>query len=88
MKILEARIEFENDGRIKKIAVLVDFSSTTVKPLTDVRAIVATTKPMWGYTVLSPDEPISGELLKRVAGKGNTENDTVEFPGWKKRYRK
>lgn len=89
MRILEARIEFENDGRlIKKIAVLVDVTSTTVKPLSDVRAIVATTQPMWGYTVIRPDESINLDLLKRVAGKGNRENDEVEFPGWEERYRK
>lgn len=86
MKILEAKIYFEMDGTINKIAVLADFTSTTVKPLSDVRAIVATTQPMWGYTIIPPNEPLSKELLKKVAGKGSQEDDTIEFPGWKKRY--
>lgn len=88
MKILEAKIYFEKDGTIKKIAVLADFTSPDIKPFSDVRAIVATTQPMWGYTIIYPDEPISKELLKKVAGKGNREDDTIEFPGWKKRYLK
>lgn len=87
MKILEAKIQFDQDVKIKRIAVLVDFTSNTVKPYSDVRAIVATTQPMWGYTVISSDDTPNIDLLKRVAGKGNQEDDSVEFPGWEKRYR-
>lgn len=87
MKILEAKIEFEKDGKLKKVAVLVDFTHSDITPFSDVRAIVGTTKLIWGYTVIQPDEPLSIELIKRVAGKGNRESDTKEFPGWKKRHK-
>jgi len=88
MKILEAKIYFENDGTINKIAVLADFTLSYIKPLSDVRAIVATNQPMWGYTIISPGDTISEELLKKVVGKGSAEDDAIEFPGWKKRYLK
>ena len=87
MKILEAKIEFENDGKLKKIGVLVDFTLSHIPPFTDVRAIVATTRPTWGYTVIGPDDELSPELLRRVAGQGSQENEATEFPGWKKRHK-
>ena len=87
MKILEAKIEFEKDGKLKKVAVLVDFTHSDITPFSDIRAIVATTKPIWGYTVIQADDPLSIELIKRVAAYGRQEIGTKEFPGWKKRHK-
>ena len=87
MKILEAKIEFEKDDQLKKVAVLVDFTMEDLKPFSDVRALVATTSTPWGYTSIEPDDELSPELLRRVAGQGSQENDATEFPGWKKRHK-
>ena len=62
--ILEARIEF-NAGLLERITVLVNCTGTNnphTKPLSDVRAIYATTKPRGGYTHLLPTAKITNQL--------------------------
>lgn len=89
MKILEAKIEFENGIRIKRVAVLSDYSDDD-KPFCDVRAMEALSKPkfMAGYMALShPLESIDVDLIKRVADYGMDVDVNKEFPGWEKRHK-
>ncbi len=46
--ILEAKAEFK-DNKLTKVCVLVDCTSRSSEPFTDVRAIYATNKPYSGY---------------------------------------
>lgn len=84
--ILESRIEFKNN-QITRITVLVDCTSAGSKPLTDVRAIYATTKPKGGYMNISPFDKVSESLLQEVAAAGMETVDRNEiFPNWKKKH--
>ncbi|HBZ67563.1 MAG TPA: hypothetical protein DEO70_12065 [Bacteroidales bacterium] len=52
-----------------------------------VRASYATTKPIWGYKYLMPEEMISDRLIQEVAGLGmNLPDDKKKkfFPGKRK----
>lgn len=84
--ILEARIEF-NQEQLERVTVLVDCTSGSSAPLTDVRAIYATTKNVGGYMHLLPDSTISPKLLQQVAGYGveTMDRDTI-FQNWKSKY--
>ena len=85
-KILEARIEFERN-KLYRITVLVDCTSGSSKPLSDVRAISATTKASAGYMNIHPSEELNERLLQRVAAGGNkTDYRDKIFPGWKQKY--
>lgn len=85
-KILEARIEFKNN-QLDSVTVLVDCTGTQSKPLSDVRAIVATTSPVSGYMQIPPGASISEELLQEVAGYGmETVYRDAIFPRWKSKY--
>jgi hypothetical protein len=78
--ILEARIEYRNK-RLHRVTVLVEMSQG------DIRAIYATDTFTAGYECLSPDEPVTNELLQRVAGYGRQApiaDHGKLFPGWKK----
>lgn len=84
--ILEARIEFKN-SQLDRITLLVDMSSNQSKPLSDVRAIYATTKPRSGYMFLPSSATLSDELLQEVAAAGmETVDRDVIFPKWKAKY--
>lgn len=78
--ILEARIEYRNK-KLHRVTVLVEISQG------DVRAIFSTDTFMDGYDCLNPDEPVTNELLQRVAGYGRQllDRDKV-FRGWKAKY--
>lgn len=78
--ILEARIEYRNK-KLHRVTVLVEISQG------DVRAIFSAIESMAGYDVLNPDEPVSNELLQRVAGYGwqTVDRDKI-FKGWKAKY--
>lgn len=79
--ILEARIEYKNK-KLHRITVLVEISQG------DIRAIFCTTKPVAGYDSLKPDEPMSDELLQRVAGYGMQTVDIDDiFPNWKRKQK-
>lgn len=79
-KILEARIEYKDDGFISRVTVLVEMSKG------DVRAIFATTKPCNGYHYISQGEIVSEQLLQMVAGYGMETVDRDEiFPKWKQK---
>lgn len=82
--ILEAKIEFKH-GKLDRITVLIDCTATGSKPLTDVRAIFADTKPRGGYMSIRPDGDINTEVLQQIAGYGCETMDRDEiFPNWKK----
>jgi len=86
-KIIEARIEFGDNNSIKRITVLVDCTSESCKPLTDVRAIFATNKPVSGYYFLMSDATCNNDLLQKVAAQGMQTVDRNEiFPNWKKKH--
>lgn len=84
MKYLETRILYTDDT-ISKIIVLVDCTSVG-KPFSDVRAIMATDKPCNGYEYIRPGEPLTSELISRVADYGLEINPNDAFPGWRKTY--
>jgi len=78
--ILEARIEYRHK-KLHRVTVLVEISQG------DVRAIFATDTFMDGYDCLNPDEPVTNELLQRVAGYGRQSVDRDKiFKGWKTKY--
>ena len=80
--ILEARIEYKN-GQPNRICVLVEISEN------DVRAIVATTKPLSGYMFIPRAAKINDELLQNVARAGIETVDIDKFfPNWKANYSK
>jgi hypothetical protein len=84
--ILEARIEFK-ENKLYSITVLADLSGRD-RPLTDVRAIYATSMPRSGYTFIMPSDVLNEELLDRVAAQGMTYPSAQIaklFPGWKKK---
>lgn len=86
-KILEARIKFKNN-QLERITVLVDFTNNQSKPLSDVRAIYATSKPSDGYMHIQQGETISDKLLQEVAGYGKETDDRDKiFPKWKSKYK-
>ncbi len=86
--ILEAKIEFKNN-KLQRINVLIDCTSGSSKPFSDVRAIYATSKPVGGYMWLLPTSIISNELLQEVAGAGMETSDRDEiFPNWKAKTQK
>lgn len=85
-KILESRIEFKNN-QIQKITVLIDCTSGSSKPLSDVRAIVASTQPTSGYMSIPPSAKLTDELLQQVAAQGSITHDAnLIFSNWKKRF--
>lgn len=78
--ILEARIEYRHK-KLHRVTVLVEISPG------DVRAIFATDTFVGGYEYLHPDEPVTNELLQRVAACGRTTVDRdVIFKGWKTKH--
>ena len=85
-KILEARIEY-NNNKLTRVTVLVDCTGEYSKPLSDVRAIFATTQPRGGYMNISSSAVISERLLQEVAAAGMETVDRNEiFPNWKAKY--
>lgn len=85
--ILEARIEF-TENKIKKVTVLVDCTSSSSAPLSDVRAISATLNPIGGYTHLKRGVTLSEGVLQEVAAAGFEENNRDKiFPNWKSNYK-
>jgi hypothetical protein len=83
--ILETRIEFLNN-KIQHITVLVDCTGPSSKPLSDVRAIFATTKPRGGYMHIPAGSKLTDELLQSVAAAGLETVDRDEiFPNWKQK---
>ena len=86
-KILEARVEYK-DNKLTRITVLIDCTiGGHSKPLSDVRAIFATTNPIGGYMNISPSAQISNVLLQQVAAAGmeTVDRDKI-FPNWKRKY--
>lgn len=82
-KILESRIEFK-DNKLHKVTVLVDFTSSTCKPYTDVRAYCGTTAPANGYMSIGSNAKLNEDLLQEVAGYGSRVSDRDKiFPKWK-----
>lgn len=78
--ILEARIEYRHK-KLHRVIVLVEISQG------DVRAIYATDTYVGGYEYLKPDEPVTDELLQRVAACGRTSVDRDKiFKGWKTKH--
>lgn len=80
--ILEARIEYRHK-KLQRVIVLVEISQR------DIRAIFATDTFMEGYECLNPDEPVTNELLQRVAGYGRQipiDDMNKMFRGWKKKH--
>ena len=75
--ILEARIEYK-EGKLCQVTVLVEISPG------DIRAIFATDSFRDGYESIKPGEPLSDDLLQRVAGYGmeTVDRDRI-FPGWR-----
>lgn len=82
-KILQSRIIYK-DGKLQTIIVLVDFTSSSSKPYSDVRAICSTDKPASGYMWLTPKSVLSEELLQEVSRSGFEiyERDKI-FPKWR-----
>ncbi len=82
-KILQSIIIYK-DGKLQRIIVLVDFTSSSSKPYSDVRAICATDNPSAGYMWLTPKSVLNEELLQEVASYGFElhERDKV-FPKWR-----
>lgn len=79
--ILEARIEYNGVGKLRRVTVLVEISQG------DIRAIFSTDTFRAGYDSLNPDEPVTNELLQRVAGYGKQTVDIDEvFPKWRAKY--
>jgi hypothetical protein len=74
--ILESRIIYK-DGKIEEIFVLVDFTSSNSKPLSDVRTIHANNKPKGGYMWIEPQHKLSDELLQSVASYGMETNKKI-----------
>lgn len=85
MEILEVRISYR-EGRISKVAVLGDCTSVG-KPLSDIRAIIATDKPCSGYEFIKPNDTLSDDLINRIADYGMEINPDEIFPNWKKQYK-
>lgn len=82
-KILEAKIEFRG-SEIRKITVLVDCTSSSSNPLSDVRAIYSVNRPTNGYFWILPSTTISPDLFQKVAGFGmQTKDGDKIFPKWK-----
>jgi len=80
-KILEARIEFDDNGQLKRITVLVEISQG------DIRAMFATTQPRAGYMHLDPRDLVTEggyNILQEVAATGmeTIDRDKI-FPNWK-----
>lgn len=83
--IIEARVEFTHN-EITRVTVLVDMTGNQLRPLTDVRAIFATKKPMAGYMSIPAGTELSAGLLQDVAGFGQETVDRDEiFPSWKQK---
>lgn len=85
--ILETNIVFKRN-KIQRITVLVDCTGGISKPLSDVRAITATTDNITaGYMKISNGVKLTEELLQRVASAGmkTDERDTI-FPNWKSNH--
>lgn len=88
-KILESRLEFR-EGELHRITVLVDCTSSVSEPLTDVRAITATTIQSGGYFYLSSGiKNVSTDLLLEVAYYGcELDGRDAMFPNWKSNFKK
>lgn len=84
-KILEVKLTYHKNDLVE-VYVLVDFTSSNLKPLTDVRAIYSTSNPHPGYHFIRPDEKPSEVLFQEVANYGfqHPKRDKI-FPGWKKK---
>lgn len=80
-KILEARIEYTEDGYISRVTVLVEMSRN------DIRAISASTEPMSGFTHILAQKEIKSSLLQDVANYGmeiiGMDKNRI-FPKWKR----
>lgn len=78
--ILEVCIEYKA-GKLNRVTVLVKISEG------DVRAIFSTPDMPAAYDSISPDEPVTDNLLQRVAGYGRQTVDIdIIFRGWRKKY--
>lgn len=85
MKILEVKMNYDDNGSISRIVVLSDYSSEWDN--SDIRAIVATDRPNGEYIYITPGEKINDGLIRQVADYGMEVSIDTEFPGWKKRYK-
>lgn len=85
--ILESKIEFQ-DNALSRVIVLVDCTSRSSKPYSDVRAIAATNKPSMGYFWIGGNHRLNMDLLQDVAAGGMELNDRDKlFPGWKSKLK-
>ena len=81
--ILDSKIKYKNE-RIHSIVVLIDCTGPDCEPLSDVRAVYATTKQSGGYMSLTPNAVLTDQLLQQVAAAGIETVDRDElFPNWK-----
>lgn len=85
MKILEVKINYDDEGTISRIVVLSDYSSEWDN--SDIRAIVATNRPLGGYIYITSGEKINDGLIRQVADYGMEVSADTEFPEWEKRYK-
>lgn len=77
--ILEAHIQYK-DRKLCKVTVLVEISQY------DIRAIFSTPDIGPGYDAIFPNEPVSDDLLQRVAGYGRQipiDEMGKVFPRWR-----
>jgi hypothetical protein len=82
--ILQAKIEF-TESKLYKVTVLVDCTSSSSRPYSDVRAICADIKPRAGYMSIPVSASIDFDLLQKVAAAGMEVYEVEKiFPGWKK----
>lgn len=80
--ILQAHIEYK-DRKLYRVTVLVEISER------DLRVIFSTPTIGPGYDAIRPDEPVTDELLQRIAGYGRQTHDLDKlFPGWKAQFKK
>jgi len=74
MEIQKLLIEFDKDGKIAKITVLVKISEH------DIRAIQSDKKEGFGYFPIPEDATLSDELIDKVARRGYEVEAEKYFP--------
>lgn len=89
MRILEAKIEYNEHGAINRVIVLADFTSSDEPYHSDVRAISADDKSSWGYRQITRGcDQLNQELIENVGKFGQDVPSNDEFPGWKRKYKR
>ncbi len=89
MRILEAKIEYNEEGAINRVTVLADYASTGESCYSDVRAISADDKSSWGYGQITKGcDQLSQELIENVGKYGQEVPSKDEFPGWTRKYKR